>query len=152
LLSHLWITQDVVYGLFILSPYFVLLRGFGEHLVGRLSDSPLVSRIGAEPFVNFVSKPLGALLGIHFSNQRTLRDLDTAENRIVPARDFRVPLFEPIEVHGTESSGLIEFRFGQQVLLDRPMARGAKASRATTTVRAFRLLPEFENSIQCGSP
>src|SRR5580704_55383 len=115
--SHLRIMKDVVYGLFILCPHLVLSRGFGKHLVGRPSDSPLVSRISTESLFDFVSKLLGALLGIHFSNQSTPRYVDTAENRVVPGRDFLVPLLEPIEVHGTESSGLVEFRFGQEVFL-----------------------------------
>ena len=62
----------------------------GEHFVGRLCGCALVAGRRAEPPFDLYAKALGAILGIHFGNQRASRYLDMSEDRAVPAWNLGV--------------------------------------------------------------
>jgi hypothetical protein len=62
----------------------------GEHFVCRLNDCVLVGGRRTEPLFDFCAKAFGAILGIHFGNQRASGNFDIPEDRDMPAWNFRI--------------------------------------------------------------
>ena len=66
LLSHFWITQNLLDG-FLIHPRFVfpVFKRFSQQLIDCLCDCALVSSPAAEPLFYFRTQPIGALFGVH---------------------------------------------------------------------------------------